>query len=305
MPKLNVKRSIHIRASKEKVKNFVADFHNWKLWSPWLIAEPEANVIVADDGKEYSWEGNRVGAGEMKVTNVSKNEVNYDLTFLKPWKSEAKTDFYMQEQDGGTHLTWTMDSSLPFFLFWMKKKTEAFIGMDYERGLLMLKEYLETGKVNSTIEIKGKEQFPGTKFVGITASGSFEEMKNDMSQAFTQLGKDLAGTGLLKDMAFTQYHKFDFVKDKINYTCCVGVEDFPEQLPEDWKTGELPAMEVHTVRHIGPYEHLGNAWTTAQMMLRNKEFKHQKRIDPFEIYVNDPATTPENELVTDICFATK
>ena len=95
------------------------------------------------------------------------------------------------------------------------------------------------------------------------------------------------------------------VKNEIAYTCCMDVNEFPENVPEGWTTGEFPALEVHTVRHTGSYKHLGNAWTTAQMMLRNKEFKHNKSIDTFELYLNDPEQTTEQELVTDICFPVK
>ena len=41
-------------------------------------------------------------------------------------------------------------ASAAFFLFWMRRQMELFIGMDYERGLKMLKEWIETGQILST-----------------------------------------------------------------------------------------------------------------------------------------------------------
>ena len=35
-----------------------------------------------------------------------------------------------------------MRGALPWFLFWMRPAMETFIGMDYERGLKMLKDWL-------------------------------------------------------------------------------------------------------------------------------------------------------------------
>ena len=74
-----------------------------------------------------------------------------DLTFLKPWKSQAKVAFYLKEEGASTQVRWTIDSGIPFFLFWMKKQMEIFVGMDYDRGLTMLKDLVETGSSNSTL----------------------------------------------------------------------------------------------------------------------------------------------------------
>ena len=71
------------------------------------------------------------------------------------------------------------------------------------------------------------------------------------------------------------------------------------------KSGEIPATKVHTLRHVGSYVHLGNAWTTLYSMQRNKEFKSAKGIHPFETYVNMPGQVPDKDLITDIHFPVK
>lgn len=45
-----------------------------------------------------------------------------------------------------------MDGKLPYFMFFMVKMMKNWIGMDYERGLAMLKEFIETGEVISRVE---------------------------------------------------------------------------------------------------------------------------------------------------------
>jgi hypothetical protein len=47
-----------------------------------------------------------------------------------------------------------MDGSLPFFLFWMKDTMTLFIKKDFERGLAMLKVFTETGKLETSTQIK-------------------------------------------------------------------------------------------------------------------------------------------------------
>lgn len=306
MPKMNIDKSIHINAKLEDVYNKLNDFHHWSAWSPWLVTERTAKVDVDEDGKFYSWEGDRVGSGNMQVLSETPNEINYDLHFLKPWKSHANVGFKFKENGEGTDVTWTMDSSLPFFMFWMKKSMTAFVGMDYERGLRMLKDYIEDGKVHSELDIKGKESFEGCKYIGIKRSCSIDEMGGDMSSQFGEL-YNFAGDNdiTFNGDPFSIYHKWDMVSRKAEYTVAVPVNDVPHKLSGNIISGEIPKTAVHTVKHKGKYEHLGNAWNVQYSMQRGKSFKANKGVDPMEVYRNDPSETPANELVTEILFPTK
>lgn len=308
MPKLKVQKSITIDAPIDKVYSRLNDFHHWLVWSPWLIAEPEAKVNVNEDGKYYEWEGNRVGSGNMTVEKENApNAIEYDLTFLKPWKSKAKTSFQLREKGGDqTEVTWFMDSSLPFFMFWMKKMMVAFIGQDYERGLTMLKEYVEDGKVNSKLEFVGTETYDGCNYIGVKRDTTMDAFGPEMQEDFENLLQYCKDNNLeITSEPFSIYHKFDMVKQKVSYTGGVPVSTIPGNLPTRLMSGTIPATKIYRLRHVGAYKHLGNAWTTMYMMQRNKELKSSKKLHPFELYVNGPDEVSEDELITDICFALK
>lgn len=305
MPKMNIQRSKLINAPLERVYEHVADFSHWTAWSPWLIMEPEAKVTVSDDHKSYSWEGQRVGAGEMAITEETSNEwVAIDLTFLKPWKSKAKVRFELKPKDEQTEVTWFMDSSLPWFMFWMKKMTEAFIGMDYERGLNLLRDYSEDGKVHSKMEFLGETDYSGCTYVGITKTCAIADIGKEMGGDFEKLQSVVANLEVSNE-PFSIYHKWDMVGQKAKYTAGIPVVNAPENLPEGVVSGKMPATKIYKLRHTGPYEHLGNAWSTMMNLQRSKAFKHRKGIHPFETYVSDPMTTAPHDLVTDINFAIK
>ena len=307
MPKTHVSKSIEIQAPPEKVFNTLNNFNHWSPWSPWLICEPEAMVKVAEDAKFYEWEGKRIGSGNMQITAENPHStIDYDLMFLKPWKSKAKVRFKLIPEGEHTRATWIMDSSLPFFMFWMKRSMEAFIGMDFDRGLNMLKEYIEDGEVKSELKFVGKGSYPGCNYVGIKRDCTVSEVGKLMSADFDQL-KDLAhaNEGSLAGEPFSIYHKWDPVKQRVSYTAGFPVDNLPQNLPAGMITGSIPATETYTLRHIGPYQHLGNAWTTLMMMQRGKEFKPKKGFHPFETYVNSPEEVPASELITDIHFAVK
>ena len=126
MPKVHINRSILIKAAPEKVFESLIDFRQWAVWSPWLILENRPTVEYAEDGLSYRWSGNRIGEGVMRISSKNPSrEVTYDLAFVKPYKSKAKIVFNLVVEGQHTAVTWKMNSSLPFFLGWMKKSLVA------------------------------------------------------------------------------------------------------------------------------------------------------------------------------------
>ncbi|HCD52956.1 MAG TPA: hypothetical protein DEQ34_10940 [Balneolaceae bacterium] len=307
MPTINVSASVSIEKSPSEVFQILNDFKQWIPWSPWLIMEPDVKLTFSDDSNYYHWEGDRVGAGEMTITGAKENETLFmDLTFLKPWKSEAKITFKLNPDGKGTHVKWIMDSSLPWFMFWMKSSMEQFIRMDFDRGLSMLKDYAEHGEVPSKLEWKGESGFTGTKYIGLKSSCAMDQVTIQMKEDFGRLGGyAFENQSVLNGMMFTIYDEWDFKKQQARYTVGFGIAEDPENLPDDFFIGEIPSTRIYTLRHIGPYKHLGNAWTTMMSMGRNKEFKQNKKIPPIEMYVNNPADTDEKDLITDIMFPVK
>lgn len=307
MPKTHIARSITINTGANKVKNIVSDFKHWRAWSPWLMLEPEAIVTVTDNGKKQRWEGKRVGTGEMTVLEEKASAIHYDLTFLKPWKSKASVDFFIEPESAKTtKVTWTMDGSLPFFMFWMKNLMERMLGMDYDRGLQMLKDYIEKDEVEAKLEFLGESDYAGCKYVGLKNSCTIDGLGKTMSDDVNKLNaytKEISDKLLME--FFTVYHKFDFGKNHVEYTVGIGVKEPQDDLPNRFFNGNLPATKVYTVRHIGRYELLGNAWSALMSMDRAKEIRKNKKLHPIEFYRNNPADTAPKDLITDISMPVK
>ena len=306
MAKFHVSKSVSISATPERVFTAINDYHQWPAWSPWLILEKGVTINVKENGKEFSWVGNRTGSGEMKVLSENAHQrVDMQLTFLKPWKSTSKVWFELKPEGNQTTLTWGMEGSLPFFLFWMKAMMSAYIGMDYERGLTMLKDYVETGEVPSKLAFDGITDFAGCNYVGVRAACDMDALQTQMSTDFKRLeswGNDYKE--LIIAPPFSIYHKWDMVKRKVEYTSACPVSEVPASTPSGFISGMIPATKVNTITHTGAYRHLGNAWSAQYNMHRAKEFKVNKKVHPFEIYLTMPGTVPEKELVTVINFPT-
>ena len=308
MPKFTVEKSVSIAAPRGQVFALVRDFRKWEQWSPWLIAEPEVKPKYMENPDGYSWEGNITGVGEILLEReVPGESIACKLTFLKPWKSICAVNFEFKDAGEATQVTWRMDSSLPFFMFFMKGMMTTLIGMDYERGLNMLKDLAETGAVPSKLEFPGKTSAGGFGYVGLKSEGSTKDIGPLMEADMGRLGRWLQETGTVPaGKPFAIYHKWDPVKGMVRYTIGFPVSEVPVNLADGFESGEVPACDVYQIKHSGAYRHLGNAWSAGIMRSRAKLFRQGKQVHPFETYETDPTeVSGEIEIVTTVNFPMK
>lgn len=307
MPKFHVEKTIVVAETPGNVFAAVRDFKQWPVWSPWLIAEPGCDVSYPADGAGYAWSGKCVGAGEMRITAEDKpKSIEYRLTFLKPWKSVSTVRFAFAPTDNGTSVSWSMEGSLPIFLFWMKDMMISMMGMDFERGLKMLKPVIETGRNPSRLEFIGNASHVATPYVGVRTECAMSDLGTCMSRDFKSLMKWIQETGTKPSgNPFSITHRFDMVRRIVRYTVAFPVSKTPGSVPTDFVTGERSATRSFAIKHTGPYEYLGNAWAAGMIRSRSKGFVLNKKIDCFETYENNPEETPADDLVTIVHFPIK
>lgn len=306
--KYQIKKSIIINAKTEKIKPLITDFNHWKTWSPWSICEPNHQQIITGNpcevGHKMSWNGKIIGSGHNAIEKINENYIYYHLEFLKPWKSTAKTRLSLEKTSEGTKVTWTMDSSIPFFLFFMINKMKAWIGMDYERGLKMLKTLAEKGKIETKTTNEGISEFQGFSYIGIQKTSTIKNIGKEMKQAFTELIEELKSQGKSAKHFISIYIKSDIVSQKMTYIAAISDEELKESnLKGNYLKGVIDSGKVLEIKHKGSYEFLGNAWSMGMMFLRAKKIKKKKH--PFEYYWNSPYEVKPEELETSIYFPIK
>jgi len=287
--------------------NYLRNFRHWPEWSPWLITDPDCKLSFAEDGTSYSWEGPVAGSGKIEVTDEqSPDRIDYRLTFLKPFRSTADVSFHFATKDESTQIDWTMDSSLPFFLFFLKDLMNAVIAMDYQRGLKMLKDRHELGSVPSKLEFPGVQSFAEVHFAGVRKVCAIAEIGPSMQESFGKLGEWICDKELQPSGPWISiYHKWEMAKGMTEYTAAVPFETLPDPLPEGFVSGSIPACRTFPIRHIGAYRHLGNAWSAGIMRSQNKVIHQTKSIPPFECYETQPDEVPEEKAVTVVHFPLK
>ncbi len=300
----DVNKSVSIQLDQTKVFQSIGNFDNWPKWSPWLLQEPGCSLKVGGEiatvGHSQHWDGNVIGAGNMTITKAVANDVlEYALVFTKPWKSKNQTGFRLTPEGDGTKVHWWMRGTIPFFLFFMKKSMSAWVGSDYERGLAMLKEYLETGEVRSETTVKGVVDRPAMYYIGKRRVCDIKDLGPAMTEDLTALGGLLEKSIIpASKQVFSIYHKYDMVKEQCEYTSGFVYESL-QKAPDGCVDGHFPAHRAVAVEHRGPYRHLGNAWTTAMGHARTKN-KMDKSIPMYELYMNNPQETDEKDHLVEV-----
>lgn len=309
--KYHLSRSITIDAPVKKVRPHVADFNKWEAWSPWDVVDPDqkskSEGKPGEVGHKMSWEGEITGSGKMAIEKVEGDNFYHDLEFLAPFKSKAKTSVLLKEEGGKTKVTWTMDSSMPFFLFFMVKTMKSWIEMDYDRGLRMLKAVVEKGKVNAKTTNEGVVDFEGFGYVGLQNTAHADEMPKKMSKDFEKLMKDLEKNSVKAEKWICVYPKVKMAKKLFTWVASASDENLKDKdLGSEYVKGEIKSGKMLKIRHKGSYQFLGNAWSMGMMYVQSKKKEGMKQGDkPFEFYVNSPVDTKEEDLITEIYFPLK
>ena len=306
MPAWATQKTIQIDAPVSKVYSLVSDFHTWTAWSPWLIADPKTKVEVTQTsdqiGSKYHWTSDIVGEGELEHKTLELNKyVECELRFIRPMKSVCKTAFQLHTVGDKTEMTWSIDGNLPWYLFWLRPTIIAMIGMDYHRGLSMIRDLAQQGSIPSRTEVIGVESFPAIRLAGFPSSGSFYSMGDSMAPVIQRIDQEYREEGLPKEGTMVAvYTRFDMQKASIEYILGRAI---PETLimPShskltDWRH---PACRALHVRHIGSYEHLGNAWSVANRIAQHQKLK-LSRCAGVEMYTTHPADTPKDQYQTDV-----
>lgn len=290
--------SVGIKVPVGKILQTLDDFSTWKSWSPWSCLDPscplETQGRTGEMGHSLTWQGMRIGWGTMTLVSRDENTLHYDLNILKPFKIWSKVSLKAEAMGEGARVSWQVDANLPYFRYFFRKMMSKIVSRDLKRGLVMLKDLLEEGEVNSTTEIVGKVSEPKRYFIGRREMCLFDEMEEAMSKTFSEMSPLEGGVGA------TLYHKFDCVKERVNFSSGFIYNDRPDLLL-GYDLMEIPEHRVLRSDHTGSYRHLGNGWATTIKEQKCMKMRPNKKVPMYEIYRDPPESVQhERELLTEI-----
>src|SRR5579863_5174839 len=252
-------KSKTIKAPQQVVFNNIADFNNWQQWSPWACLDPNMSQNCKKD--YLSWESKIMGAGNMQVISQNDNQINIDLHFITPFKSQADIVFRLEgTPDGSTQVTWQMDSKLPFFLCFFKKMFQVMIGRDFDRGLTRLQYLSETNMVPVKLEfIDEPQSIASFKAVGVSSSCHMSNIAESMRESFSILNTHIAASSItpLKHTCFCD--KVKITKEIMYYTAAAVYEGEDASI-KGLVNRQIPDHKAIKVVLRGSYDFMGDAW---------------------------------------------
>jgi predicted transcriptional regulator YdeE len=310
--KLHIARHTTISKPAATVYGIISDLNFWNTWSPWIHCEPTAKTHISGKqgaGQSQTWEGEVIGSGKMTIAELQDNNlVKMKLEFFKPWKSVADVSFQITETDPNhCNVTWSMDSSLPFFMIFFKKMMTAFMSSDFDRGLKMLREFAETGSVPSHSVYMGQKNQPGFQMIGKKNECKIRELSPSIQadlSTMNELAKNHEFAPPLKVAVL--YHKFDIPNDKCAYIAgfYYGAQQ-SVKVPAGYNHLTYTEHTAIVVDHHGPYRFLGNPWAMSMSYLRGLKLKSLKSVPMYEVYITMPDGRAEKDIHTQIFVPVK
>ncbi|WP_342360565.1 SRPBCC family protein [Terrarubrum flagellatum] len=146
-----IERAATIEAPPEAIFPLIADFHQWRQWSPWENRDPalKRTYSGAPNGKGaiYAWEGNKnVGSGRMEILDApAPQKITIKLDFLKPFEAHNTAEFTLQPQGASTRVSWAMTGAKPYMMKLMGvfMNMDEMVGKDFVAGLTNLRQAAE------------------------------------------------------------------------------------------------------------------------------------------------------------------
>lgn len=117
--RFSITKTVEIARPPAEVYRKISDLNVYREWNPWQQMEPTSQQTVTGEpgtvGHRYAWNGKKIGIGSLTLRRgVPAEAVEFDLQFIKPWKSSADDTWRFEPVAGGTRVTWSNNGALPY-----------------------------------------------------------------------------------------------------------------------------------------------------------------------------------------------
>jgi effector-binding domain-containing protein len=305
---VHVERTVSINRPTILVFDIVNNLRRFNDWSPWYPRDPQAQYRYEGPesgvGAIVHWTGNdKVGSGTQTIVESQPNSaIKVSLEFGPKDKATA---FYKLVPDPvGVKITWGFDNDFGYNLIarYFGLMFEKWIGADYEEGLAKLKLLAEklpnVDYSDAQISIE-HVQAKDILFVSDATSKDPEAIGKAISAAYQEIMLNINKNGLSTSgapIAITSF--WDERGYAFDAAIPVNKTDIP--LGGRVKAGKSYAGKVVVGVHTGPYPTMAKTYEKLEAYLAVRKWKHKDRY--YEEYLNSPADTPPEKLMTKVYF---
>jgi Polyketide cyclase / dehydrase and lipid transport/GyrI-like small molecule binding domain len=307
-----VQRSILIQKPVAEVYAYVRNFEHWNAWSPWMIHEPDAKTTTVNGaavGGIQTWDGKRIGAGQMQHVDMKENEeLRLLITFMRPFKSKADAAWRFKSitADGqvATEVTWQLHCKMPIFFRPFLPFMALMIGHDFQLGLGFLRGQLDPSSDHPKLAFDGEVTLAPQLYLTEHFEGSLSDMRAVMQSAYPRLGITLQQDPVrdVKMPAIAAYHKVKPLKGWARMD--MGVPISRANPGETSQT--LGGGRYFQTTLKGSYEYMGCAWNAAYGHAKMRKLTLDRSRPALEFYALNPLQAQHsNDWVTQLCVPIK
>lgn len=313
----HMERSIVIQAPAATVFTLLNGFRRFNEWSPWADLDPNTNYLIEGPisgvGAKQSWssQNESVGSGSQEILEATPyRSIRIRLVF-SGFESDNFATYTLAPEGDGTKLVWANDADFKGNLVgrYFGLALDSMIGPDYEKGLARLKTLAESlpSKVDFAdlgIERVTVAATPIAYFSGSSRTDS-DAIGNAYAEAYSKIGAAMATAGLEQAGSVMAIgRKWDEAAGVYEFDAAVPVKGAKLSLPEgEVKIGQTYTGEALRAVHKGPYKGLEAHFE--KMIAFKAAAGYLDNGNPWDVYVSDPANTPEGELVTETYIPVK
>lgn len=294
----HIERSTEIDAPIEVVHDQVSFFKNFKNWSPWHVYDPNMKTTIegtdGQPGVVYKWTGNdKVGTGQQLLKAVTPNRVDFEVSFNNWGASPAS--FQLEERGKKTGITWGMDMQVPFpwNAFAMLTDVNAFVGKDFENGLVNLKKVCEdiVHKKYRGFEIVEMD-IPATNYAGIRQEVPIPEISKFFTENFPKALEEATKSGAKMNGHPTGFYwTYDTVTMKTDMAAVVPL-DKPVLKPGNGVQGfTVGGKKALVIEYNGSYDNIGEAHMAMDDCMADMKMRSISPV--IEEYVTGPGEEPD------------
>ncbi len=292
-----------VQAPPAMVYENVNDFRNWQVWGPWKAEDPSLEYLFPEntsgEGGSYTWTSDVMGDGSMKTIKTVENaEIDQLITFVSPI-GESSSDVYWRfnEKDGQSEVTWGMkgEHSLleKVFMAFQPGDFDVAVKDMFDKGLTNLDSVLQVEMNKFTIDVEGIKEYGGGYYMYTTTASRQSELGSKMAPMMGKVATFLETNKIeATGMPFTIYNEWDTTNGTVIFSTAIPVKEKIITTGGDVFCGFMePLTAVKTVLK-GNYNHLPEAYETAQTYVQSNNLLVDPTKKMFEIYANDPGTVP-------------
>ncbi len=290
--KFEVKKSVQINTTKEKLWEYLTIPEKRNLWSPRYILDSKVEIKIEWwEFKKWfkeSWNSLIIWEWEELILSVTKNKlIHSEVNIIKPYKNKMEAFFLIEDnKEWWLKFVWVIKWKVPFFA---KSWVESMIWKDLERWLKMLKVLAETWVLNTKTEFIGTEEIESLFYVGNKWAWDLHHLLTNLKDDFSEL-KNLLEENECKPLwYFTHFSIYDYENDSFDYENSVSVsrEDYDKLLwllDLNHTIWELESMKVAKVSHIWSYNFIHNSIISSNIHLKPNKLKKITKLSPIFVY---------------------